>query len=364
MGGPGASRKTSAAETVFSPSAARKGKGMPAQESAANRPSTPSEAKGRPRKVPSKAQSLEETLRETYSAKQMETMEQMKQRQLAVLLLSNQAPQCCNKGAPLMLGRDKTTSKRPGSSGGGFGGAPRFSKAVYEGSADHYAQSTIYKGLLGPGMYGVTCSRTGQYLDMGQPEGRPTTAPASGFGMNAKRWPGPTRYERDGRNAELTRVDPQCSRTGQPLSARQQGSAVSLLAGTRGITLYDGRASLKHSAYGRGSYGPGAHTRAHARARARTARAPRARAVLAARVGGERPTARPDVDSTHACTSPPPPPSQAGTTCASIGAGTRPRQGRATAPRSARGRAFPEEGRWKPKRTARGRLARSSRPQT
>ena len=101
-------------------------------------------------------------------------------RQLAVLLLSNQAPQCCNKGVALMLGRDKTQSKRPGSSGG-FGGGPRFSTKLYEGSADHYAQATLYKGLLGPGMYDVTCSRSGQYLDMGQPEGRPTTAPASGF---------------------------------------------------------------------------------------------------------------------------------------------------------------------------------------
>ena len=269
----GAPRTPSAAETVFSPStprktsATRKGK---LQESAADRPSTPSEAKV-PSKALSKARSLGETLRETYSVEQMKTIEQMKQRQLAVLLLSKQAPQCCNKGVALMLGRDKTRSKRPGSSGS-FGGAPRFSKAVYEGSADHYAQSTIYKGLLGPGMYDVTCSRSGQYLDMGQPEGRPTTAPASGFGMKAKRWLGPTRYERDGKNAELMRVDPQCMRTGQPLSAQQQGTAVSLRAGTRGITLYDGRASLKHSAYGRGSYGPGAHTHAHAHAHAHAPR--------------------------------------------------------------------------------------------
>ena len=294
MGVPSAPRKTSAAETVFSPSVPRKTsaarKGMPAQENAADRPSTPSEAKVRPAKAPSKAQSLGETLRETYSVEQMKTIEQMKQRQLAVLLLSKQAPQCCNKGTALMLGRGQTKSKRPGSSGS-FGGAPRFSKSVYEGSADHYAQSTIYKGLLGPGMYDVTCSRSGQYLDMGQPEGRPTTAPASGFGIKAKRWLGPTRYERDGSNAELTLVDPQCSRTGMPLSVRQQGTAVSLRAGTRGIHLYDGRASLKHSTYGRGAYGPGAHAHAHAHDHDHAH-------ALAARVGGERPTARPD-DSTY-----------------------------------------------------------------
>ena len=245
------------------PTAARKGK------LAQDAPSTPSEAKVPPRKAPSKARSLGETLRETYSADQMKTIEQMRQRQLAVLLLSNQAPQCCNKGVALMLGRDKTQSKRPGSSGG-FGGGPRFSTKLYEGSADHYAQATLYKGLLGPGMYDVTCSRSGQYLDMGRPEGRPSTAPTTAFGTKSKRWLGPTRYELDGRCAELTHVDPQCSRTGQPLSsaASLQGPAASLRAGTRGMTLYDGRASLKHSTYGRGSYGPGARTRRVSRASA------------------------------------------------------------------------------------------------
>lgn len=218
---------------------------MSQEDAATARPTT---AKARP--IKRLLSPLGRQLQLSYSIEQMRTIEQMKQRQLAVLL-SNQVPQCCNKGTPLLLGRDTTSLHQPRS---GFGTAPR-SAALKQYHGSHEAPPN--KGLLGPGMYDVVCCRSGTPLDMGR---RPTTAPPpSGFGSTSKRFQEPSRFERAGSSAEIPRIDVACSRSGVPLGTRQQGTAASLRVGTRGAVLYGGRASERHVAYGRGSYGPGAN---------------------------------------------------------------------------------------------------------